>query len=140
MAAQIKATIACLALVGCSAQNHPATNDLLSHTWAPALEACGTDFLRFTPTAFEVHNSRGVSALQVFKYTTVNSYPNAVMIVVGPHEPGSSVPVAESEKVGFVLDLSNGRMKLVGGGAPAHLQPATAEHPNVQRFDRIRCA
>ena len=140
MAAHIKTIIACLALVACSAQNDPATKDLLSHTWAPALEACGTDYLRFTPTAFEVHNGRGASALQVFKYTTVNSYPNAVMVVVGPHEPGSSVAVAESDKVAFVLDLSNDRMKLVGGGSPAHLQPATADNPNVQRFDRIRCA
>ena len=140
MAAQFLTMVACLALVGCSAQNSPGTNELLSHTWAPTAEACGTDFLRFTPTALEVHNVRGVSALQVFKYTTVDSYPNAVMVVVGPHEPGSSEAVAESDKIGFVLDLSNDRMRLVGGGSPTHLQPATAENPNVQRFERIRCA
>jgi hypothetical protein len=81
-----------------------------------------------------------VSALQVFKYTTTANYPNAVMVVVGPHEPGSSEPVAENEKVGFVLELSNGRMKLVGGGSPTNLQSATPDNPNVQRFDRVACA
>ena len=68
------------------------------------------------------------------------SFPNAVMMVVGPHEPGSSEPVPESEKIGFVLDLSGSRMKLVGGGAPTHLQAATPDSPNVQRFDRVACS
>lgn len=140
MRAQVKVLIACFALLGCSAQDNSARTELLAHTWAPSLAACGSDFLRFTPTAFEVHNSGGNTALQVLEYTTVGRFPKAVMVVVGPHEPGSSEAVPESEKIGFVLELSRGRMKLVGGGAPAHLQTATVDNPNVQRFDRVACS
>ena len=140
MTAQLKVLVACFALIGCSAQDNGAKKELLAHTWAPSLGACESDFLRFTPTAFEVHNGGSKTALQVLEYTNAVSFPNAVMVVVGPREPGSSIPVPESEKMAFVLDLSGGRMKLVGGGPPAHLQAATADNPNVQRFDRVACS
>ena len=140
MAPRYLRLVACLALVECSPQGNRAKDELFAHRWAPTREACATDYLLFTADALEVHNAGGVSALQVFAYTTAANYPNAVMVVVGPHEPGSSLPVTENEKIGFVLGVSNGHMKLVGGGSPTHLDRATADNPNVQRFDRIACS
>jgi hypothetical protein len=133
--------VASLTLVACSADASPAKQELMAHSWAPTEEACGTDFLRVTPTAFEVHHADSpATAIQVFGITTTKEFPNHVMVVVGPNKPGSPEPVSEEDKVGFVLDISNKRMTLVGAGAPTQLGPITPDNPNFERFNRVACS
>jgi|tagenome__1003787_1003787.scaffolds.fasta_scaffold20947826_3 hypothetical protein len=130
-----------LTLLACGAKGNPAEQVLLAHTWAPAPELCGSDFIRITRTALEVHHpGKSTTAIQVFKIKAVDKFPNDLMVVVGPHEPGSTQSVSENERVGFVLEVSNKRMRLVGSGSPEHLSRVTADNPNVQRFNRVACS
>ena len=129
-----------LLLAGCSSPGSVAEEQLLAHTWAPSADACGSDFLKFTPEVLEVHHpGSATSALQVVGLTTADGFPNNVMVVVGPNPPGTPGEVPEAALVAFVLEVTNGRMKLVGGGAPKHLTRSTPDNPNVERFNRVAC-
>ena len=128
-----------LTLAACGARGNAAEQQLLAHTWAPSAQSCGRDFLKFTPTALELHQPGHPSALQVLKITTAEGFPNAVMVVVGPNPPGSGGDVPEQARVGFVLEVLNGQLKLVGGGSPTHLRAASAEDPSVELFNRVAC-
>ena len=81
-----------------------------------------------------------MSALQVVKLTTAEGFPNNVMVVVGPNPPETPGDVPEAARVAFVLEITDGRMKLVGGGAPEHPTRSTPDNPNVERFNRVACA
>lgn len=130
-----------IGLAACSANSSPAEQKLLAHTWAPTVEACSSDFLRFTPTAFEVHHADApTTALQVLKIASIDRFPDNVLVVVGPNAPGSTKPVAEDDKTGWVFDLSDNRMKLVGAGSPTHLGRVSPDDANLQRFDRVACS
>ena len=122
-----------LPLAGCSSHRSTAEGQLLAHTWAPSADTCGTDFLRFTPVALEVHHpGSAVSALQVVKLTTAEGFPNNVMVVAGPNPPGTPGDVPKEALVAFVLEITDGRMKLVGGGV--HVTPISprGEHTPVR--------
>lgn len=130
-----------LLFAACTARGNAAEEQLLAHAWAPNLEACGSDFLRFTPEALEVHHpGTEQSALQVVKIIAAEDFPNDVMVVVGPNPPGTPGDVPEEARVAFVLEVANGRLKLVAGGSPKHLTRSTPDNPNVERFNRVACA
>src|SRR5689334_15620661 len=98
MVVRIVTAAASLTLIACSANGRNTEQELLARTWAPTTRACGSDFLRITPTALEVHHlGRPTTAIQVFNIVTVEGYPNNVMVVVGPNEPGSANSVPENE-------------------------------------------
>lgn len=130
-----------LALISCGPAGPRAKEQLLAHNWALTPDACSTDYLRFTPTAFEVHHAgTPTTALQVLDMIVPSNYPDNVMVVVGPNPPGSATEVAEEDKVAFLLEIVNGHMKLIGGGSPSHPTASTADNPNVQRFALIACS
>ena len=129
-----------LFLIGCGSHRNEAEEQLLAHTWAPSADSCGSDFLKFTPEALEVHHpGSAASALQVVTLTTADGFPNNVMVVAGPNPPGTPGDVPKEALVAFVLEITDGRMKLVGGGAPEHLTRSTPDNPNVERFNRVAC-
>lgn len=128
-----------LALASCSPAEN-AKEQLLAHSWAPTPETCSSGYLRFTPTAFEVHHAgMPTTAVEVLDVIASSEHPETVMLVVGPTQPGSGMKVAEDDKVAFVLQIANGRMKLIGGGSPSHPTASTPANPNVQRLNRIAC-
>ena len=130
---------AALALGGCGSAGAAAKDELVAHRWALSTQDCADDYVQISDRSFVVHHPGATeTSMPVLRLVSAQDYPKNVMVVVGP--PGATpASVQEADRVAFVFEVADGRMRLVAGGSPSNLQRMAADNPNVVRLNRLAC-